>query len=202
MAKCMIGVGTVAVVLTATITVSRLRTEETRANNSSNAITSNAIDEVKGKARAAALRVQNAGNLRQFSMAYQMYEHEHRFIHYFPADPALLLTEGYITKPDVFLNPRFPNQAVGYVYVTGNSENPLPVRAFENIPDEARNEGGNVLYDDGSVEFISGESWNKWFAKLQDEVKASNGSMKLVPINYQDLKKGFKVPAVTKEDDL
>ena len=174
---------------------------ETRANNPANAITSNAIDEVKGKARAAAHLAASAGTLSQLGQACQMYDDEHdRSARNFPADPTLLLTQGYMTSPDVFLNPRFPNQDVGYVYVTGNSENPLHVRAFENIPDEARDKGGNALYDDGHVEFISGESWNKWLAKLQEEVKASNGTMKFMPINYQDLKKDVKVPAAPKEE--
>ena len=132
----------------------------------------------------SAARDWSASNLRKIGQACMLYAQApgHGT---FPDDPAKLFPD-YTTEMSLFKNPRFPDEASGYIYVAGaDMKDPAAVLVYENIPESAGAEGGQALTMTGAVESFSSTTRIDWKHFLQDlhaRVQASGGKMRLVPI--------------------
>lgn len=135
-------------------------------------------------AHISANRVKCASNLRQIGQGCLRYANDHKYK--YPSDMGLLLKEDEM-HPELFVCPSGKNKLpadirnapvdqqakwvvehADYVYLGGKMNCGMPVDfvlAFEK-PESHENEGMNVLFNDGHVEWISAEGAKKGFEEL------------------------------------
>ncbi len=122
-------------------------------------------------ARELSKRAVSNANLKGIGLSCQIYAFEHQ--EQFPSDLETLVTDGNVSRKQLIspLDPRYPPPGgCSYVYFAGQSmkSNPRNVLAYE--PDFA-GEGGNVLFVDGTVEWIKPPR----FQQVIDETRARLG---------------------------
>lgn len=127
------------------------------------------------RARETANRVKCGSNLRQIGQACMLYANENKG--YFPPDPMTLLKAEDIDY-SVFVCPSsndtplatLGNGHESYIYLgagmTMNGAPPNAVIAYEPMSDHS-NDGSNVLFGDGHVEFVGKSQMAKLIADLQ-----------------------------------
>ena len=119
------------------------------------------------RARELAKRAVSGSNLRSIGQAIRIYAYEHNGR--FPASLDVLIEESLIT-PQQLVSPRQDNDEVSYVYIAGQDEDSHPnnVVAYERMLDE---EGTNVLFLDGRVEWMRPDLFATYLADTKARVK-------------------------------
>ena len=140
--------------------------------------------------RERSARAASANYLHTMGSALSMYEGDSKR---FPDFPTALLNPNYFSDAQVFVNPRFRKQDVGYIYISGStSAMPLNVVMYENVPEELATEGRNVLLASGSVEWVAGGEFENCIKKTENAIRAAGGNPTHIPISRADLKKRQK----------
>lgn len=151
-----------------------------------------------------AVRAASANNLEQMGCALSIYEGgsdrypndpliKSQAHNQFPDDPAALWSADYCADFRVFINPRFPEQDVGYIYISGStSATPLDIVMYENVSEDRSADGRHILLANGSVEWTAGEGFENKIKKTEDAIRAAGGNPKRIPISRADLEKRRK----------
>lgn len=141
------------------------------------------------RARDQARRVQTATHMSQFGMACAMYADVEANKGRFPRHPAELAGK-FLMDPRVFQNPRFPEHEISFVYLPDGAtfgEDEGKIVLFEGVPANlAQNEGRNVLFADGHVEWMADWEFMAWLEKI-----IANRRPKLVPVRMAEIHQAF-----------
>jgi hypothetical protein len=114
-------------------------------------------------------RAQSAQNLIQIGGDLQRYESSPKYNAY-PPD----LKDVELDDPRLLLNPRFPEQKLGYIYIPGStSADEANIVVYENVPAGQEASGRNVLTADGNVHWQSDEEFKQELKKTQDALHAT-----------------------------
>jgi prepilin-type processing-associated H-X9-DG protein len=105
------------------------------------------------RARALSKRLVSVQNLRGIGVACMVYSQDHDGN--FPPDLEALFTEGMLTSRKILVAPQAGGDEPSYTYLPGHRDGSDPrwVVAYEDYPDMDE-EGANVLFMDGHVEFV------------------------------------------------
>ncbi|MGD0089174.1 MAG: DUF2950 family protein [Planctomycetota bacterium] len=142
---------------------------------------------VIARARDSARRVASASNLSQIAKGAFIYSTANG--NKFPAHPAELFPQ-YIANPQVFKNPRFPNEDVGYTWVSGmtaDADMSNYLLAFENPPPGQQFAGRNVVLGQGTVEWREEASFQEALEATRQALKKANREMKLIPMSFREI---------------
>jgi hypothetical protein len=134
--------------------------------------------------REIARRMMSRSQLRSMASACVMYAYDQANRAY-PDDPALLYP-GYVPDTKVFRNPRFPDKAEAYVFVTGGltQADEKCVLAFENVPD---NEGRDVGYCYGFTAWEEAAAFKTKLDATKSVIESRGGTFRLVPVDWTKL---------------
>jgi hypothetical protein len=142
---------------------------------------------VLARARESARRVSSASNMNQLAKACYMFA-DVPANGDFPDDPRKLFPK-FVADPRVFSNPRFADQAVGFIYVSGISltDDEGLLLLYENVPAQYAAQGRNVLTVNGMVQFASNEAFQQLLKKTEEAIKKREGKMTLLPLDTSRL---------------
>jgi len=132
-------------------------------------------------------RTASANNLKQLGTGLSLYESgEHRF----PDDPTLLFSPALCCDLRMFVNPRFPKQDVGYIYISGSTvADSFNLVMYENVPDDQSVDGRNILLANGSVEWISEDMLEASIKRTEEAIRTAGRVPVRVPISRAALEK-------------
>jgi hypothetical protein len=140
------------------------------------------------RARERVRRAKSACNLLYITKCCYLYADATANQGRFPDDP-MALYPNYLRDWRALINPRLPDQDVGYEYLPGSSlEDDPNVVAYENVPEDRANEGRNVVVARGNVEWMSDEDFQAALAETRRVQQKAGRSTRPVPISVSAVK--------------
>lgn len=146
---------------------------------------------VLGRARESARRASSANVLMALGAALRMYT-DTPANHQLPDDPAQLYPD-FVRDSRAFVNPRFPDEAAGYIYVSGSkASDAMNIVMYENVPANHTSDGLNVLLACGSIEWRSMQGLEIDLIETENAIRITGGTPKRFPMNRAEIKKRAK----------
>ena len=136
---------------------------------------------VLAKARAAAKMASSSNNMKALASTCHLYADENNQL---PADLSQLYP-ALVNDYHVFKNPRFPNEAVGYIYVAGLApKDNGGVLIYEAVPALNPPKEINICFVDITVKKIQTSDLAEYLAKTKALCEANGKEYKEVPVDY------------------
>jgi len=137
------------------------------------------------RAREQARSASSANNLRQIIIAWNMYKVD---LGKYPQNPNALFPK-YIESEQVFRNPRYAEQDVGYYYVPGVTQDGTDLIVFfENIPAGKDADGRNVAFTDGRVRWLDEDEFRARLEQTEEALKKRKVELNPLPIPVSKLR--------------